>query len=134
MSYNNSILIIGTHTLQFESFTEFRQWKEHEEENTYTTSRRSRGCDGCKCIRQDFPPKKGVQNFKKNLWLWLPTAYAYINHEVLRVDLHADVYVILLDCTWSQNRKCSVTAVASRAYSPYNVCTQSVGRRCLQRS
>ena len=55
MSYNNSILIIGTHTLEFESFTEFRQWKEHEEENTYTTYTRVGGA------YHPRPPTEGMQ-------------------------------------------------------------------------
>ena len=91
------------------------------------------GCDGRKCTVRIFPPNRGVQNFKEKLWLWLPAAYAKVDHEVLRVDLHANIYVIVLDCTWSRNQKCSVSTVASRLYISYNICTRRVGKRSLQR-
>ena len=80
------------------------------------------GVGGMQMHPSEFSPKGGGK-LKKNLWRWLPTAYANVDHEVLHIDVHTDVYVIVLDCRWSKSKVqcqcCSITSVQSvqRLYS-----------------
>lgn len=85
----------------------------------------SRGVQQVQMHPSGFSLKKGVQDFKK-LWLWLPTSTylhlptsAYINKEVLRIDLcNVEVYLQLERTPLDHNFYFLIYSLCKRA----NIC------------